>query len=274
MRLGSLRRFADHSLARLRALVRKLAEGIRLVLRNFVAHPLKATAALVGFLVAVTSLTFGIQRLVNWIWPEYRSTISRLIIVDASQSMTRRFSPQSKFASVQDEVLRAVEQQPKIDFALRFTSKTCGKPYEKPAVDFDHENAKAIKAKLQSVKLGGQSTFGDAVQVGVNDFLNSKTASSAKTRTIWLLLGTATDDCASSRGIAQNLKRALGESAVTLSWIDFFALKSEEKSFEKLERSVAAALSEKVAVSIVRVDNAKMLQKKLDEASFRERPSD
>ena len=205
----------------------------------------------------------------------YQSSTSRLIIVDGSASMMRRFSPETKFDSARREILRYINQQPAVDVALRFTSGSCGEPYDKPDVDFGR-NRQEIAAQLRSRRLTGKANFIDAVSMGVNDFLESDTASSSKVQSIWLFLGTATDGCTPGRDIVDELKTALqAQPDVNLSHVDFFALRAEKTSFERLQKRIAS-LAEVVRVLSApqNVQGANDLRETIEEAARREAPSD
>jgi hypothetical protein len=248
---------------------------VREFLDSLFHDPVKGTGALLGIVGSAIGITLGVRQLVMWIGgPEYQSATSRLIIIDASASMTKAFSPQSKFDSAGREMLRYVNQEPGVDVAVRFTSGRCGEPYEKPDVDFGRGNREEIETELQQRRqnLRGKANFLDAVRMGVNDFRESDTASSAKVRSIWLILGTAKDGCVAGRDTVEELKGALVDSPAGLSHVDFFALRAEKASFEQLKRRV-----ESVAV-FVRVlpvvQNRKALREKLEETARREAPSD
>lgn len=208
--------------------------------------------------------------------PAYRSSTSRLIIVDGSASMMRSFSPETKFDSARTEILRYVNQQPSVDVALRFTSGRCDGIYEEPDVDFGRSNRKEIDARLRSRRLAGEANFIDAVSMGVNDFLESHTASSAKVQSIWLFLGTAKDGCVPGRDVVEELKAALVDSPdVNLSHVDFFALRAEKTSFQRLQKRIAS-LAEVVRVLSVpqNVQNSSGLRETIEETARREAPSE
>jgi hypothetical protein len=242
--------------------------------RNLDEHPIATLGGFVGLLVAVLALAAGIRQLVNWIrGPDYHSAMSRLIIIDASASMGRRFSPERKYDTAIRQVLQYVKQEPADDVALRFTNSRCDDLYAKPPIFFVHDHRDEIEAELrrQGRSLHGQTDLSGALRMALNDFRESKTASGATERSIWLFLGTPTNVCGPETDVVEAIKGALaGSKSVGVSYVDFFALKTEQKTFEKMQDEL-----EKLGayVNVVLAPDARALREKVVSAARRETPS-
>ncbi len=261
-------------LGRLARLATRMWSGARTGLREPLRHPGKALAAVVALVGGVISMALGIRELVAWIdGPGYESDTSRLVIVDASAAMTRHFSPELKFDSATKEILRYTKQEPGVDVAIRFTSGRCDSAYAPPAVDFEHGNEVEIKAELarQRRRLGGKADLAATFAMGVEDFRESGIASKAKVRSIWLFLGSASDGCQSGADAVEAVREALAESPIEVTHVDFFALRTEQKSFDALRKRMEGVAD---YVRVIRVANAPALHKTIEATARRESRSD
>jgi hypothetical protein len=266
-RLAVLRRWRIRLRERRRALWSRFK-------RSFDEHPIATLSAVVGLLVLVLALVAGVRELVKWInGPGYRSATSRLIIIDASASMGRRFSPERKYDAAMKQVLLYVKQEPADDVALRFTNSRCNDSYAKPPVFFVHNHRDQIEAELtrQGQSLHGETNLSGALRMGLNDFHESKTASGATEQSIWLFLGTPTDVCQPGADVVEAIKAVLDrDSEIKVSHVDFFALKTEQKTFEQMKDELESLGA---FVSVVRAASTTALHAKIVSAARREAPS-
>jgi hypothetical protein len=252
---------------------RRLWRGAETALRQPLSHPVQALVTVVTLVGGVISIALGMRELADWIGGSgYESETSRLVIVDSSAVMSRHFSPESKFDSATSQILRYARREPGVDVAIRFTSGRCDSEYTAPAVSFDHGNTDEIEAALsrQRRSLRGKADLADTFAMGLEDFHRSGVASKAKVRTIWLILGSAADGCQSGQDAAEAVKDALAGSPIGVTHVDFFALRTEQKSFEELRRRM-----EKIAgyVRVIRVANETDLRLTVEQTALRESAS-
>lgn len=246
---------------------------MRAAVREFLRNPLKSLPALLGVVSVTIGIIIGIFTLVDRLSSSpRRSETSRLIIVDTSKSMRRLFSPQTKFDAATAQVLKYVRREPNVDVALRFAGGSCDATRDDPAVGFAKDNEGEIKAALdrQRGRVRGGANFVDTIAMGVDDFRDSESAASARIQSIWLFLGTPFDACYRPRRAVAELKAALAESDVKVSHVDFFALRSENISFERLKRQMEGIAD---YVFILRASDVKELQEFVMATARREQPS-
>jgi hypothetical protein len=106
--------------------------------------------------------------------------------------------------------------------------------------------------------------------MGLEDFRESKTASRAHEKSIWLLLGTPTDVCDPGGDAIQAIKEVLAGSSIEVTNVDFFALRAEQKIFNELKRRLESDLT---YVRVIPVANRKVLHKQIEATARREAPS-
>jgi hypothetical protein len=241
--------------------------------REFLRNPLKSLPALLGVVSVTIGIIIGILTLVDRLSSSpRRSETSRLIIVDSSQSMRRLFSPQTKFDAAAAEVRKDVGREPNVDHALRFTGGSCDASRGDPAVDFAKNNEDEIRTELdhQRARVGGKANFVDTIVMGLDDFRDFEDAASAKVQSIWLFLGTPFDACYSPERAVKEVRAALSESDAKISHVDFFALGSENISFEKLKSRMESIAGD---IFVMRASNVDELSEFVEATKRRETPS-
>jgi hypothetical protein len=238
--------------------------------REFLRNPFKLLPTLLGLVSVTIGIVIGILTLVDRLSSSpRRSETSRLIIVDSSKSMQRLFSPQTKFDAAADEVLRYVRREPNVDIALRFAGGTCDATRGDPAVAFAKNNEDEIRTALDRQRVRGKANFVDTIAMGVDDFRGSEGAASAKIQSVWLFLGTPRDACYPGRTV-EALSEALEDSGAKVSHVDFFALRSENISFQRLKKRMEGLAEH---INVLRASNVRELDEMVEATVRREKPS-
>jgi hypothetical protein len=227
-----------------------------------------ATAA--GLAVVGWSVNWGMPKLVDWINPPFEAPgASRLLIVDTSASMTGPLGSR-KFKRAVAEIGRHIANTPDVALALRTAGGGCTDGYKQPLVEFESGNAESIHAELDAARPHGPANIVSQLEQGTNDFLRFKIAKSAQRQSIWLFLGTARDCGAKDVPLGRAIRRALVDSPVKVSYVDFFVLRGDRNSYANLKKSIEALGTEFV---VKRVDTAQQLKRTLEETERREQLS-
>lgn len=225
-----------------------------------------AALAVVGWLV-----NWGMPKLVDWIDPPAEVSVSsRLLIVDTSASMTGKIGSR-KFNLAVSQIRRIVGNAPDVAVALRTAGGACTEGYREPLVKFEPDNGSTIQAELDTVRTGGPANIVSQLEQGVNDFQKFDTAKSAKVQSIWLFLGTARDCRAEDIPLGEAIKQALVDSPAKVSYVDFFVLRGDRKSFANLKKSIEPLGAE---FFVREVRTQEKLVRAVDKALETEKPSD
>jgi len=228
-----------------------------------------ATAA--GLAVVGWSVNWGMPKLVDWINPPFEAPVaSRLLIVDTSASMAGRLGRQ-KLEAVVAEIGRFGRNAPDVALALRTAGGGCTDGYREPPVEFESNNVESIQAALESAQPRGSANIVSQLEQSANDFQRFELAKSAKVQSIWLFLGTARDCRAKDVPLGRAIRRALVDSPAKVSYVDFFVLRGDRKTYANLKKSIEALGTEFV---VKRVGTRQQLRRTLEQTEQRERPSE
>jgi hypothetical protein len=230
-----------------------------------------ATAA--GLAIVGWFVNWGMPRLVDLINPPLEAPVaSRLFIVDTSASMEGRLGRQ-KFDAAVSEISRYARNTPEVALALRTAGGVCTEGYREPPVTFESDNVDDIRAELAAARPGGPANIVSQIEQGTNDFQRFDVAKSAQVQSIWLFLGTARDCRNEDVPLGEAIRRALLDSPAKVSYVDFFVLRGDSKSYANLRKSIEA-LGKGTSFVIKRVGTQQQLRRTLEEAEQREKPSD
>jgi hypothetical protein len=224
-----------------------------------------------GLAVVGWAVNWGMPKLVDWVNPPYEAPgASRLLIVDTSASMT---GPQgrAKFERAVAEIGRHIANTPDVALALRTAGGGCTVGYEEPVVGFESGNADSIQAELDAVRPNGEANIVAQLEQGTNDFHRFRDAKSADVQSIWLFLATGRDCSAEDEPLGEAIRAALVDSPAKVSYVDFFVLRGDRKSYAGLKKSMEALGT---SFRVKRVATGAQLRRAMRETEHSEAPSE